>query len=92
MLSCWVTENLVDRLLGRFDGGRTQAYTHTLLDTDRSDIWSPSVCLHHAPQMGHGRLDDLLHPCNSCLLVLPPVVLVLEDGRFLMGSDAYCHG
>ena len=80
LLPCSVTEIFTDRLSGCFDGGRTQAHTHTFLDTDRGDIRSPGVCLHHASQVGHGRLDVLLHPRNSCLFVLPPVVLVLEDG------------
>ena len=43
-----------------------------------------SSCVAH----GTRRVDGLLHPRNSCLL--PPIVLVLEDGRFLMGSDTIC--
>jgi len=33
-------------------------------------------------------MDDLLYHCHSGIFVLPSVVLVLEDGRFLLGCDA----
>ena len=69
-----------DRLSGCSDGRRTQGHSDTLFDTDRCSLRSPSVGLHLASQVGHDWLDDLLHPCDSRVLVPPPAVLVLEDG------------
>lgn len=42
--------------------------------------------------MGYDRMDDLLYPRYPCVLLLPSFVFVLEDGRFLVGSDSCCLG
>jgi len=87
---CCIAEIFTDRLSDCFDDGRIQAYTHTLLDADCSDIRSPSICLHRASDVGHVGWMVFYVLAIPALLVLPPIVLVLEDRRFLMGSDTIC--
>ena len=38
--------------------------------------------------MGYDRLDDLLHPRNPGVLFLPATLLILENGRFFLGTDS----
>ena len=42
--------------------------------------------------MGHDRMDDFLYPCTSGLFFVFALVLFLEDGQFLVGSDSCCFG
>ena len=82
-ISCllsWRTDCSAGRLSGRSDGRRTQGYSYTLFDSDRGSIRSPSTRFYLASQVGHGWVDDLLHLRNTCILVPPPLVLILEDG------------
>ena len=82
----------LDRLSDRSDGRRAQSHSTPILDIDRSSVWSPSFGLHPSPQMGYDWLDVILHICNSCVLIPPSAVLVLEDGRLFVGSDPHRHG
>jgi len=75
------------RLPGR---GAWQIYSDALFGYDRCHLWSAGIGLRHEAQMGHDRMDDLLHYRNSCILFLPPFIFLLENGRFLMGSNSCC--
>lgn len=57
-----------------------QNYPDNLVDHDCCDLWYSSARLYPAAKVGHDRLDDLLHSCHSSILVLPAVILVLENG------------
>lgn len=57
-----------------------------------SHLRSPSTGVHLQEEVGHDRVDVLLHPRYSCLLVLRPSLLFLAHGRLLMGSDPCHHG
>lgn len=46
------------------------------------------ICFHLPTQVGHDRLDDLLYFGYSRLFLLPPDLLLLEDGRLLLGSNS----
>lgn len=47
----------------------------------------PSLNLYLPSQMGHDRVDALLHPCNSGLFILFASLFFLENGRLFLG----CH-
>ena len=72
--------------------GTQQIHPNALLGHDRRDLWLASIGLHHEAQMGHDRMDDFLHPRHSCVLLFPAFVFFLEDGQFLVGSNACCLG
>ncbi len=42
--------------------------------------------------MGHGRMDVFLYSCTSRLFFVLALVLFLENGQFLVGSDSCCFG
>jgi chitin synthase len=48
-------------------------------------VWFTGPSVRSPSQMGHDRMDGVLHPRYPCLLVPLTVVFVLEDGRLLMG-------
>lgn len=55
-------------------------YRATSSDYDWCYLRSSSTGVHYATQMGHGWMDDLLHPRHSDLLIPSSFVLFLEDG------------
>ena len=65
-----------------------QIHPYVVTDHDRIYLWCPSSGLHHEAQVGYDWLDDLLHPRNSGVLFLLATVLILANGRFLMGTDS----
>jgi len=53
----------------------------------------PSGIGFHLPtQVGHDRLDDLLYFGCTRLFLLPPDLFLLENGRLLLGSNAFSVG
>lgn len=68
--------------------GRTQGYPYAISDHDCCHLWVTSTGIHHATQMGHDWLDDILHPCHSSIFFFPPFILFLADGRLLLGCYA----
>lgn len=86
------SRNVIDRLPHLPGRGTRQIYSNALLGHDRRDLWSTSIGVHYEAQMGHDWMDALLCPRYPCVLVLPAFVFLLEDGRFLMGSNACCLG
>jgi len=63
----------------------TQAHSDCLPHPHRCGVWFASLCLRAPSQMGYDRMDGVLYPCYSRLLVPFAVVLLLEDGRLFMG-------
>jgi hypothetical protein len=59
---------------------------------DCCHLWCSSTRVRVETEMGYGWMDAFLYPCYSGVFVLPSALFVLEDGRFLLGSDSYCVG
>ena len=76
------------RVLGVPCSRGTQGHSPAFAYHDLRYLWVASAGVYHAAEMGYDRLDDLLHRRYPCVLVLPPAVLILEDGRLLVGSDS----
>ena len=90
---CHETKDILpDRLPNLFGRCETPSYSCYFHYPHYRCLWSASPRFRPEEEVGHDRMDGVLHSRYSCLLVLPPLVLVLEDGRFLLGSDAYCVG
>ena len=86
------SRNVVDRLPHLPGRGTRQIHSNALVGHDCRDLRFAGIGIHYEAQMGHDWMDDLLHPCYPRVLVLPSFVFFLEDGRFLMGSNACCLG
>ena len=65
-----------------------QIYPYTVIDQDCSCllVWCSSSGLCLEMEVGYDRLDDFLHPRNPSVL-LPTTLLILENGRFLLGTN-----
>ena len=66
-----------------------QKYPYSVLDLDCGRLWCASSGLHLATEVGYDRLDVLLHPRYPGVLFLRATLLILENGRFLLGTDSF---
>lgn len=55
-------------------------------------LWFASLGFLVTKEVGHDWLDGVLHLGYSCFLFLPSAVLLLENGRLLLGRHSYGHG
>lgn len=54
--------------------------SYGLTHHDRRHLWCSSAGIRVEKEVGYDRLDDLLYHCYSCILVLPPALLLLAYG------------
>ena len=55
-------------------------------------LWVAGARVPVPSQVGYDWVDGILHPSYPCFLVLFTSILVLENGRFLLGCHSCCHG
>ena len=78
----------VDRVSAVSRHRTRQIYPYAVIDHDCSCLRCSSSGLCLETEVGYDRLDDLLHPRNPGVLLLPTALLVLENGRFLLGTNS----
>jgi cellulose synthase/poly-beta-1,6-N-acetylglucosamine synthase-like glycosyltransferase len=69
-----------DRLSSLFDSWCTPDNSYRVSHFDWGSIRPASACVHLARQVGHGRLDDFLYPCDPRVLLYAPALFFLENG------------
>lgn len=79
------TDITTDRVPGLPCSGTTQAYPNSFSRSHRCGLWTTGLRFRTSPQMGHDRMDGVLYSGHPCILILLTAVLILEDGRFLVG-------
>jgi hypothetical protein len=83
------SHHFVDRIFAVSRHRAGQIYPSAVAGHDCGHLWSSSFGLHET-EVGYDRMDPFLHRRNSSVLFLPATLLILENGRFLMGTDSCC--
>ena len=78
----------VDRLSAVSRHRTRQIYPYAVIDHDCGRIRCSSPGLYIETEVGYGRLDDLLYPRNSGILLFLATLLVLENGRLFLGANS----
>ena len=65
-----------------------QIYPYAVIDHDCGRLRCSSPGLYLETEVGYGRLDDLLYPRNPGIFLFLTTLLVLENGRFFLGTNS----
>jgi hypothetical protein len=89
ILSCFLNAARVPHLRSCL---AQRSHSRSIIGHDRCHLWFTSSRLHPTTQMGHGGMDDILHPCTSAILLLAASLFFLAYGRLLVGCHTSCIG
>jgi len=78
ILSCFLNAARVPHLRGCL---AQRSHSRSIIGHDRCHLWFTSSRLHPTTQMGHGGMDDILHPCTSAILLLAASLFFLAYGQ-----------
>ena len=84
----FISHHPVDRISVVSRHRKGQRYPLAVTDHDCGCLWYSSIGLRLETEVGYGWLDVLLHPRNPGFLFLPATLLILENGRLLLGTDS----
>ncbi len=83
---------LTDRLPNIPRRRGAQSDSPTIAYHDCCYLWFAGIGVHLSTEVGHDWLDDFLHSRHSCLFVPSTPLLILENGRLLLGCHTFGFG